>query len=276
MSSGKSKTQTTTSQPWEPQGDALKELFAAAQAFFDNDPPANFSGDLVADLNPTQLAAQEQLLANVPALNESATNAITANESLFNADDVGNNQVVQDALQAALNPLSRQFSDVILPNLKIGGIGAGQTGSSRQGVLEALTTRDFEANANDLIGKLMGQFYGQGLDAKTKALSIAPSLHNLINAGAKNTAAVGDVRQGQAQSEIDAEAFKFNQDRDAELNHLINFRNLITGNFGGTTTAPTGSANPDPLGSAIGGGLLGFATTASPWGAAAGALSGLL
>lgn len=276
MGSDAPSNQTTTAVPWGPQGDQLKVLLEQAQALFQAGPPEQFPGSGVAPQTPDQLRAQGAARSNVKSLDKQATAAQTSNQSLFNASDVGNNPVVQRAIQSALNPLARQFTTQVLPNLKIGGINSGGSSSSRQGVLEANATNDFNQVSSDLVGSMMGNFYGQGLDAQTRALSLAPELAGMTNMGAQNLAAVGDSNQIFAQQVLSDEKQKFDIAQNAQLTNLANFRNMITGGFGGTTTSPTGVQNPSQFGQAVGTGIATFGATGNPWLAGGSALASFL
>ncbi len=276
MGSKSSKTQTTTATPWGPQGGQLKILLNAANDYFNNGPAAQYQGSGVAPQNYMQKAATAGLTANAANLDAQATTAQTANQSLFNADDVGNNQVVSDAIAASLNPLAKQFTTQVLPALKLGGIDSGGSSSSRQGVIEANAVNDFNQTSSDLVGRLMGQFYGQGLDAKTKALSLSPGLAGMTNAGAMNLANAGDAQQMYQQLLLNDEISRFNTAENADLTHMMNFKNLITGGFGGTTTSPTGQQPGSAFGSALGGGLAAYGAGVNPVLAAGIGLSSLL
>jgi len=272
MGSGSPDQQTTTAEPWGPQGQELLKLFEGASQYLSQGAPETFKGPRVASQDPAQTQAQAGLLNNASVLDQQAQAANASNQQLLNASDVGNNPIVADAIQASLNPLARQFTNVVLPSLKLGGIDSGGSSSSRQGVLEANAANDFNQVSSDMIGKLMGQFYGQGLDAQTKGVALSPQVQSMVNAGSRNQALVGDARQSYQQQLINADVNKFYEDRDSGLNSLFNFRNLITGGFGGTTTSP-GNQQPSSLGQLIGGGLSGFAATGTPFGAVAGGVA---
>lgn len=274
--SGSTK-QTTTAVPWAPQGNQLESLFQHAENYLNQGPAPVFTGPRVADQTPAQQQAASMLTRNVGALNQQAQQAQQSVGQLLTASDVGNNPVVQDAIQAALNPLARQFTEKVMPSLRIGGIDGGNTSSSRQGVIEAMAARDFNETSSNLIGRLMGDFYKSGLDAQTRGVALSPSIANLTNLGGQTLAQVGDAEQAYQQTLINA-AMQEEVDRANQMpQFLSNFRNLITGGFGGTTTSPTGVQNPSDLGSLIGGGMSGYALghmveASNPWLWAAGGL----
>jgi hypothetical protein len=273
MGSKSSNKQTTTTKPWEPQGEALQQLFAGAGQLL-NQPPQLFDSSRVAGQTPDQTAAQQMLRSNVPQLQQQAQVTNQSNQQLLGASDVGNNPIVADAIQAALNPLARQFTDVVLPSLKLGVNDAGS--SSRQGVLEANVTRDFNETSSNLVGRLMGDFYNKGLDAQAKGVALSPNVAGMLNLGPQNLANIGDANQAFQQALLSDEVARFNEAQNAPLTNLINYRNLITGGFGGTTTGPTGFQDPSTIGSILGGGLAGYGATGGPVGAGVGALAAFL
>ena len=276
MAGGGNDTQTTEAEPWGPQGDALKKLLRHAEQWFKSEGSQNnvYEGQTVADQSQAQLDAQETLLGNVSELDSQAQAANESNQQLLNASDVGNNPIVADAIQSALNPLAKQFTNVVLPSLKVDGMGGGYT-SSRQGVIEANASRDFGDTSSNLVGQLMGDFYNKGLDAQSRGVALAPSVQAMVNAGGRNQAAVGDAQQSYEQQVLTDAQQKFYTDQNSPLDRLFNYRYLITGSFGGSTTSPA-SQQPGTLGQMIGGGLTGYAATGNPWGAAAGAAVPLL
>jgi len=105
--------------------------------------------------------------------------AIPAIDKLMAAGDPANNQYFQGAVQAAIRPITEQFTEQVLPSIRSGAIGAGQMGSSRQGVAEGIASRGYMDTVGDITAQMGNQAYGQGLQAMQAAGGLGGQLASL-------------------------------------------------------------------------------------------------
>ena len=124
-----------------------------------------------------------------------------------------------------------------------------------------------------------GGLYNTGVGQQAAAASIAQQLAQQPYTDAAMLSEAGGVKDDYNQQLINADIDRYNYDAQRQLQALSNYNALISGNFGGTSTATGQQASGSRLGNALGGGLSGAAigTQIMPgWGTAIGAGAGAL
>ena len=116
-----------------------------------------------------------------------ATNAINGLQA---AGDFNNNPAYQAALQSAINPLTQQFQEQVLPGLKSGAQDAGQFGGSRQGIAEGIASRGYLDAVANTTANMGNAAYAQGLQAQANAGSLS---NQLVGQGNQNLQAAGSL-----------------------------------------------------------------------------------
>ncbi|CAB4139249.1 hypothetical protein UFOVP345_30 [uncultured Caudovirales phage] len=195
------QTQSSSTTPWQPQGDALKAIFGDAQNIYNaaKDTPG-YQGDFTAGLNPTQRAALSGMLDaggafgdvsrnymdTAGALNGSFQGARGVADRLASGDPVAQRlaqealvdptqSLIQNAGQYAANPfvdgmidsvgrdISRNLNENALPSLNLGASAAGNLNSSRAGAAEAVLTRGAQDRLGDISASVRGDLFTRGL-----------------------------------------------------------------------------------------------------------------
>lgn len=170
MSVGGSKSkQTSSSNVWGEQAPYLTDLYGRAKA-----------QSMWPAINPTQQTGYNMALgfANTGAP-DIYNQSMGAFSSGLNAADVNNNPYLSRAMNAAIRPLSQQYSEQVLPGIRNDAIGAGQLGSSRQGVAEGIASRGYLDAMGDITSRMGSAAYDTGLQAQLQTLGMAPSMMNL-------------------------------------------------------------------------------------------------
>lgn len=278
-SSGETTTTVEKADPWAGQQPYLSDLFARAQTRMRSDRPEYFPGSTVAGFDPLQVAGQEGALAY--ARGEGAQSASAAQKALqFNLGDVlypESNPALRAAVAGAVRPVTENLTENMLPAIRSGASSAGQYGSTRQAIAEALALDRTSRTIGDISARMHSDAYGQGLAAQGRALGLAPEV---IKAGATPAAmisGVGGERQSMAQTLIEAELARWNFDQNKESAKLREYGDLIRGQTGGGERSITGPrAQPNPWTSTLGGAATGYASSGSWIGALVGALAGYL
>ncbi len=232
----------------------------------------------------------------------------------FNAPDIKNNPYIGQYMDAATRPLQQQLDNQTMPGIRSGYTGAGQYGSSRQGISEGLARGMTNQAIGDTRATIANNAYGQGLGAQANAMNSANQGYglNLQNQGqALNFAGQdrgqtldqqarglslypGVMQAGLTPSSIYSQAGATNQaDQNAQqtdvYKQLQNYLGSINGNWGSQQTTQGGGSSPlmGGLGGALGGFGLGSMLpggasaggmgplTQGGWGAALGGLLGL-
>ncbi len=282
---GKETVQTT--EPWQGQQPFIRDIFQQAQKQFRGPAPTYFPGSTVAPVSQATTQAQNLAQQYATGTGQQQVQGVQgAHQFALNAPDVANNQYVQNAAQAAINPVFDTLEERALPLIRSQALATGGFGGSRQQLAEGNAVRDATREALDRSAGLFERAYGQGLDAQSKALGLAPQTYNLGLAGAETLGQVGAQQRQYEQQVIDDAIARHNFEQSLPATQLAQYQNLIQGNFGGQTTSlgksPGQGQTASTLGGAASGAALGmaiapqFGPASAGVGAAAGALMSFL
>ena len=204
--------------PWAEQIPYLLQGFQQAAALPDIQA---YTGQRVAGFDPTQSDALNALEQRY----RSGDNLITQ------AQDVVGRTARGDYLDPGSNPyLAQTYQRALeqsLPSITSGSISAGRYGSGTAGML-----------SNDLQSRLANDIYGGNYqrerDRQMSAVSMAPGMSAADQLALYG---VGAQRQGQKQAELGGQMAQFSEQQMAPWMTAANRKNLISGNYGGTTNA---------------------------------------
>ncbi|KKL95599.1 hypothetical protein LCGC14_1852920 [marine sediment metagenome] len=119
------------------------------------------------------------------------------------------NPALQAATEAAIRPITEQFTQSVLPNIRQGAITAGGFGGSRQGIAEGAASQAFLRQVGDTSAEIQSTAFGQGLDLFGRALFAAPGTAQLGLLPTQIQEAVGLQQQQQQQRLLTEEAQRF-------------------------------------------------------------------
>lgn len=274
---GESKAdQKTTTQQLTPEQQQLVSMaMPQAEAFAASAPKLPGSGG-VAQFDPLQVQGQNQVLGATPTAQGVVGGAANANQWLTSgaALDPTTNPALQSTINAATRPIYENLNDTTLPQLSAdastgaGGISAN-VGGSREGIAQGIATRSANNAAGAAASGIANQGYQSGLNALLTATGQAPGTAAAQTIPGTITSTVGDVRQGQNQANLSADA-SAQQFQDFLPMLKAQFLGQMAAGTPGGTVQSTGTSNTDanPLSQIIGG--------ASAAGGLAGGLSKLL
>jgi hypothetical protein len=255
-------TQTSTTTPnITPQQQELMDIAMPKVREFAASVPERYQGETVAGFDPVQMQAQQMALDAADATNRGAVAQDSAAKAGLDASnfwlgdrvwDPANNPALAKSVDAAVRPITQNYQQVVRPAIRDEFTGAGQEfGGSRRDLTEVAGADAYLRNVGDTSGKLINAAYDTNVNAQLKALGLLPSTTAAQTAGANSmlgaagtTAAVGDVRRGMTQAQIDAMVGGYNYDQLApflQTQELMSFLQGMPG--GGTTTVATGN-NP--------------------------------
>ena len=261
---GGGEQQTTTTEPWAEQQPYLTDLFGKAQEFQQAAP---------VDTSASQTATQQA----IAGYGEAATGAtsfldpIRATTQQYAAGallDPSTNPAFQDYLNLSNQAILQQYTEGVLPALTGGAAAAGNIGSSRQGVAEALSAgKTMESIARSSAG-LTSAAYGQGLQATMQAQALAPGYAETYGLAPQFQTQAASLQYG-----LDTQA------EEASRQRLMDYQRLVGGQYGGTTTGAVPTGQTGGLSGALGGAATGAALmtavgSTNPWIAGAGAVAG--
>lgn len=193
--------------------------------------------------------------------------------------DVNSNPYLQSAIQAAIAPITQSYSGPggALQQIRTGANEAGQFGGSRQGIAEGIAASNYMGQVGNTAAKMASEGYNQGLDTFEKTLMFAPTAMETAMQPASWLSSVGAQNEALAQAQADYGANARMWGLNAPWMGLQNYANIVYGAGSGGTTSSTsgGGYQRSPLTGALGGAAMGY-SIGGPWGAAAGALLGLM
>jgi Chaperone of endosialidase len=229
MSTGSTKDTTTasTTDPWAPQAAALTSAFGNAQTAYNTASQAVAPTNFTAQMDPTQIAAYNQMVSQGSDLGVSNTQAGTgaalqssgvsgvngalSGLSNYNPSATNNGATVGSTAQqfvdaqnipaqvaAATEAATQQARDVTMPGIEQNAATSGNTNSTRTGIADGLVQRGLAENAQNLTGSLTGQ-----AEAQAQALAQTQANNNNTNTlGALSTA--GNIGNTAASTGVNA------------------------------------------------------------------------
>ena len=237
---GGGETSTTGMPDWLKQyytegGGALD----TAKDIFQSGAPDYYSGDMVANLDPMQMQAINQIgnLAGNDTLNPAAGGYA---QDVLAGNYLGGDQFMGAYGQDILEGVDSRFS--------MGGRGGS-------GYHSKVATAE--------LGDAASRLYSGERDRQNQILSNVPSLTDSAYTGATNLMRAGDVLQNQEQAEIGADVNKFNYDQNKDIMNLQTYMDFLGNVPAGQTSTTESSTNP--LIDAVGGAMTG-ASVGSNWG----------
>ena len=201
--------------------------------------------------------------------------------------------LLQQSLAAGLRPIEESTSR-LLQQARRDATGAGQLGGTRQGILESEVLKDMLTKQSDVASRLYGDVYGDITKSRTAALGLSPTIMSAYTTPAQTLAAVGASEQARSQADINEQIARFNFQQQAPSQLLNQYGNIVAGSILPPSVQSTSSGEGvSDLAATTGGALTGaalgsmfaypgapanagFMGTFGPYGAAAGALYGLL
>lgn len=282
MGSGGGNTTTTTKQKLSAQQKKLLDLAVpVAQGYINPDGTVNAStypGSTVAPINPNQTLGQNLALgAAMGPVQQASNSAMGGLNFLTSGDvlDVNSNPYLAGAINAAVRPITENYNDVVLGNIRDNASLAGQYGYNRQGLQEAAASRDYLRQTGDTSQKLSFDAYNAGLDAMAKGLAFAPSVIQTGFAPASAVAGVGQQQQQLQQQQIDAQVAEFYKKQFLPLSIAEEIAGMASGIPGGSVASTTSGGGTSTLQSILGLGAAGASLASLIGGGASSTASGI-
>lgn len=220
---------------------------------FDKNYGGSADFDPVADLTPEQLVAMQGMTGTGQGLAD-IYNGLGM-DSL--KDSLGPYDPSKTGLNAALDNMYERsnfdFDTNQAGQIRQGAQGAGQYGSSRHGIAEGLARDRLSQNQTNAASQMALQDQQNFQANRTNTLNNLSAISKGLNSGNTTIYDSGALQQGQNQQEILGQLQKWGYENNASLNDLLAYKQLISGDMGGTNTTNSVSKGG-------GGG-------SSPWGA---------
>lgn len=159
------------------------------------------------------------------------------------------NPYADQLVQQAQRPLIQNFQEQIIPGLRAGSIGTGSFGGSRGGIAEGIAARGLADQMGNISTGIHSNAYNTGMNTMMQGLGFAPQIAQYNQMPYNLLQNMGSQQQQQQQAQM-----------DSPYRQLQQFRDLISGNYGGTTNTTGTQFTPSsgPGGALIGAGLGGL------------------
>jgi hypothetical protein len=284
MSGGsKSQKQTSTTVSTPAQSEQYDKLLGGADEWlagggFGKDYGGSPGFDPVASLTQGQQQGISGMQGTGASLadiyNGLGTSSLTNFLGAYDPEKTG----LRSAQQAAAEQATFDFETGQMGNIRQGATQAGQVGSSRAGIAEGLARGRLAQGIQNTNAQMAFQDQQQYNQNQLNALNNLTSITKGLASGSGLQYDAGALEQQQAQKEILGQLDAWAYENNVDANTLLAYKQLITGDMGGTntTTSKTSGGGGSGLGSALGS-LGGFALgtmIGGPMGGMAGAQVG--
>lgn len=269
----KSQKSTSTSTPFQ-SAQFGKLLSSADQWLSGGGFQDQYAGgrDIVADFTPEQQAGLASMGQTGATLSDIYNGAGTSSLSSF----LGEYDPAKTGLKAAQGAAAEQamfdFETGQIGNIRQGAQNAGQFGSTRAGIAEGLArgrlAQGIAANNANMALADQQNFRSQQLQTLGNLTGITKGL----SSGGGLQFDTGGLAQQQQQKEIQGDLQKWAYENNVDLNELLAYKELISGDMGGTNTQKTKGGGGGGLGAALG--TLGGAALGGMFGGVPGATLG--
>jgi hypothetical protein len=255
---GSSKVTQTTEQKLSPEQRELMQLgMTGARGAMETAP--SVPGTL--GFTPAQTAAQESTLAKTGeggVVSNLASNLGGA-QSFLTGDvmKMESNPYLQDAINAALRPITENFQQSVIPSIRSGAVQAGPTalGGSRTQLALSGASGDYMRQLGDTAASMANTAYGQNLDALVKGTALAPQTMQAMLFPESAQEAVG-AQQRQLATEQAYDPMRQNElDWSRALQLLGAAGSTPGGGTTGTVTPASGSGTAGTIAQGIGSAL---------------------
>lgn len=280
---GGKQTQNTTSVSKPHQQGQYDQLLEGADAWKENGFDKNYGGS--ADFNPVAGFTDEQK-ASLGGMQGTGAGLSDIYNGLgmdglkdmlgtYDPSKTGLN----DALGAANERMNFDFQTQQMPQIRQGAQGAGQFGSSRHGIAEGLAQDRLSQNQANAGAQMAFQDQQNWNNNRNSAIQNLSNISKGINSGNAIQYDAGALQQGQNQADIKGQLEKWAYENNVDMNDLLAYKNVISGDMGGTVTtngvSKGGGGGGGGGGSAMGAlGSIGGAALGGFFGGPAGAMAG--
>lgn len=276
----KQKSESTETPYQQAQYD---KLLADADAWksnggFDKNYGGSAGFDPIADFTQEQQGALSGMYGTGSQLSElyngSGMSALKDSLGTYDPSKTG----INDAIGAANQRTIFDYQTQVAPQIRQGAQGAGQFGSSRHGIAEGLAQDQLSQNMTNQATQMAYNDQQSWNNNRNQTLANLSNISTGLGSGNAMQYQAGSLQQAQNQKEILGELEKWGYENNVSMNDLQAYKNLISGNMGGTTNSEStgggekGGGVMSTIGT-VGGGILG-GMFGGPAGAMAGASLG--
>jgi hypothetical protein len=239
---GGGQSQTTTIDPR--LGAAGGQAAQDAQNLYNQGTGGIYQGTQLANQDQLVQQGQNQQLQYAQSLQPIQQQQMQAFQGLLGAGDI-NNPLMQRQISDLADTVGNQFNRVIMPGINQGATGAGQFGSSRQGVAQGIAAGD----AAQAISQGATQAMLGGQQTALNAQNMAGNVYSSGLMPSQFTQDVGQQRTAYGQQQLLDQIQRFEAPRRAEMQRQTELLGLLGANplVGNQTTTAEGGGGGNPM-----------------------------
>lgn len=264
MSGGGGSTSTTTQQLSPEQQKILGLVSPVFASYFPADAQGHGTGQTTAQTYPGQTLAgqtpleglgQQMTLGALPGVQGNINSSQQGANFLASGDvlDIMKNPGLQGAIDAGIRPLTENFGQTILPQIRDEATMAGGYGGNRQGIAEGLASQAYLHQIGDTASNIINPAYQSGLDAMTKGLAVSPLIEQSALLPGQAASGVGAQQRAFEQASIDDMVKRFYSEQFLPLMIAQQVAGTALGFPGGTTISSQSGGETSPLQMGMGG-----------------------
>lgn len=284
---GNKQTSTQTSKPYQ-QGNYDKLLGGADSWLSGGGFDKNYGGS--ADFDPVAGFTEDQktALGNMSGTGQGLQGIYNTQGMAGLQDMLGTYDPSKTGVGGAIDNMNERmnfdFATQQMPQIRQGAQGAGQFGSSRHGIAEGLAQDRLSQNMANANSQMLMQDQQNWNNNRMAAMQNLDAISKGLNSGNTMQYNAGAMQQGQNQNEIKGQLEKWAYENNVDVNDLAAYKNLISGDMGGTVTGVNkqqgGGGSPwqaiGTVGGAVLGGMYGGPAGASMGASAGGQIGGMM
>lgn len=166
---------------------------------------------------------------------------------------------LSSAIAAANEQSNFDFETDTMGQIRQGASGAGQYGSTRAGIAEGLARGRLAQSQTNNAQALAFQDQQAYNANRTNALANLSAISAGLNSGNTTQYDANSLLQNQQQNEIQGQLQKWAYENNVDLNNLLAYQQLVSGDMGGKTEGEGGSGGSGGMGmlASFGGSALG-------------------
>lgn len=168
--------------------------------------------------------------------------------------DLGSNPYFGKAVQAYLDPMTRNLNESVIPNLRAQFEGAGRTGSGADFNTTMRAVDDFTRTTSNATSTMANQAFQQMLDRQISAAGLAPTIAAQDYADIEARLRAGLGRESYDQKAIDEAMARHDYASTAQPQWYAQMGQILQSLFPGGQTTGSGTSSGTAFGSSSGGG----------------------
>lgn len=237
-SGGTTKSMSSTRLP-SFQQPYVQEMLTQAKGLYEAPGPSLYSGSFTAPFSLNEKRAQEGVWNNAftPATEVADWTQQAFAHNLGPGRDPLTDPYFNSSVSSAVDPIFRNLTENVLPQIRGGYRQAGQPGGSRQSLSERGAVDVTTRNASEAANTLYSNAYNQAQQRALQTMSLGPELQASWFKPYEVLSGVGAQERAMQQALIDEERFRSDYAQNLPYTKLAEYSNLIRQPLGSEGTS---------------------------------------